>query len=189
MEHGRSHHGNALHNEEVHVPLFVRDPGAGRARVVERVVSTVDLFPTVLGRLGFPLPSREVHGVSLFDDDALARRTGVLTEVRRVTDQRGFIGRDGRKAIFEVALVPHAQEDERRRLWESPRLVGLFDFERDYFEQRPLDDGAALVRMRSEIARRYSSPSMATSARVANVPAAELSEETLSQLKALGYLE
>ena len=188
-EHGMIHHGNALHNEEVHVPLFVRDPRSGRrSEVVEQVVSTVDLFPTVLGQLGIPLPRDRGPGLSLFAREALARRAGVLSEVRRVTDQRGFIGRDGRKAIFEVPLLPQEDEAKRAELWKQPSLVGLFDLEADYFEQHPLDDGATLARLRGklELGFQFASLNRTTPG---SVPAAEMSEEMLDELRSLGYLQ
>lgn len=188
-EHGSIHHGNALHNEEVHVPFFVRDPRSDRlGEVEERVVSTIDIFPTILGQLGIPLPAPPGPGLSVFASEALAQRAGVLSEVRRVTDQRAFISREGRKAIFEIPLLSGEPEGEREGLWKEPRLVGLFDLERDYFEQRPLEEPKVLARLHTRL---FDGFRMASTRRVRgeSIPQVEVSEEVLDQLKSLGYLQ
>ncbi len=60
VEHG----GVSVYQEEVHVPLIVKFPGAQRQQVVEAAVSLVDVAPTVLEAAGAPIPPR-MHGVSL----------------------------------------------------------------------------------------------------------------------------
>lgn len=187
-EHGHMHHGHALHNEELHVPFFVRDPLSDRpAGVVEQVVSTVDLFPTILGQLGAAPPAGQADGVSVFDDERLAARSGVISEIRRARDQRGFISRERRKAIFAVPLRPDDASAGRPQLWRTPRLVGVYDFEQDPFEQHRIHDPEAAARLRSELDAafgRLSSPQRPH----ALIPQGEMSEELLEQLKALGYL-
>ena len=187
-EHGRPYHGNALHNEEMHVPFFVRDARRGRrGEAIEEVVSTVDLFPTLLGLLGMTPPASQRNGVSLFEKAALAQRAGVVSEIRRVTDQRAFITREKKKVIFEVPLLPWGRPAERARLWNTPRLVGLFDLQSDYFDRRPLDDGATVARLQSSVATVFAS---AATTRAKRAPASRpaLGKDELEQLKALGYL-
>jgi arylsulfatase A-like enzyme len=186
-EHGRMHHGNALYNEELHVPFFVRDGGSGRPpALVEHVVSTVDLFPTVLGQLGVAIPPTQADGVSVFSEGALAARAGVLGEIRRVTDQRGFVSRDLRKAIFAVPLREQAAP-ERDAQWESPRLVGVFDIREDYLEQHPLADAPARAHLEAELRAAFGKAARGERADTL-IPAGQLSDETLQQLKGLGYL-
>jgi arylsulfatase A-like enzyme len=53
-------HGHALYEEQVRVPLVLRDPGLGdaaRGRRVREAVSLADVLPTVLERLSVPLPA------------------------------------------------------------------------------------------------------------------------------------
>ncbi len=45
-------HGHSLHVEELHVPLVIEETGRPRAGRVPQVVSTLDVVPTILGRLG-----------------------------------------------------------------------------------------------------------------------------------------
>jgi arylsulfatase A-like enzyme len=54
-EHGTYHHGKSLYNQELHVPLLVRVPGAA-PRVVDRPVSLVDLAPTLYDLIGIAGP-------------------------------------------------------------------------------------------------------------------------------------
>ncbi|MCK6526934.1 sulfatase-like hydrolase/transferase [Myxococcota bacterium] len=48
LEHDNLFHGDDLHQEQVAVPLIMWGPGVPRAPAVETVVSTVDIFPTLL---------------------------------------------------------------------------------------------------------------------------------------------
>jgi arylsulfatase A-like enzyme len=187
-EHGSPYHGNALHNEEVHVPFFLRDPRSGRrGEASDQVVSTVDLFPTILGLLEMASPAGQRDGVSVFDQDALAKRAGVASEIRRVTDQRAFITRERKKVIFDVPLVPRGRPAERARLWKTPKLVGLFDLQTDYFDRRPLDDRAAVAELQSSVLTLFTE-AVRTKVDRAPAPHAALGKEELEQLKALGYL-
>lgn len=51
-EHGEFMHGNTLYDELLRVPLFVRIPG--QTGLVDAPVSSVDITPTLLSRLGYP---------------------------------------------------------------------------------------------------------------------------------------
>jgi len=55
MERGWIGHTRSLHRELLHVPLMFRLPG-GAAGTVEEPVGLVDVLPTVLDRLGLPIP-------------------------------------------------------------------------------------------------------------------------------------
>ncbi len=55
-EHGESTHGYFVYHSTTKVPLIVKLPGSGRARRVERIVSLVDIVPTILSQLDLPFP-------------------------------------------------------------------------------------------------------------------------------------
>jgi choline-sulfatase len=68
-EHGGFEHGHTLYNELVHIPLIVRTPssGAGPTHVVDRLVRTIDIMPTLFELSGIDYaPSFE--GKSLTGD-------------------------------------------------------------------------------------------------------------------------
>jgi arylsulfatase A-like enzyme/predicted Zn-dependent protease len=62
-EHGEKTHGVFVYESTIHVPFLLRAPGLAPRRVGEPV-SLVDVVPTVLGRLGIPVPTG-VEGADL----------------------------------------------------------------------------------------------------------------------------
>ncbi|MCH8005906.1 MAG: sulfatase-like hydrolase/transferase [Planctomycetes bacterium] len=62
--HGEPSHGLFVYNDTIRVPLIIADPTmtmTQRGQVVQEPVSLVDVFPTILKRLGIPLP-HEIDG-------------------------------------------------------------------------------------------------------------------------------
>jgi arylsulfatase A-like enzyme len=57
------HAHRLLYQEQIHVPLIVKSTGAGGGRVIDDLVRTIDVFPTVLEALGVEGP--EVEGRTL----------------------------------------------------------------------------------------------------------------------------
>lgn len=63
-----------LYDGGLHIPLLVRFPdGRGAGTVDDRLVSGVDIAPTLLGFAGVRLPAGATHGYDLFAPDASAR--------------------------------------------------------------------------------------------------------------------
>lgn len=56
-EHGSTHHGTTVHDEQIHVPLVIEGEGIA-ARRVATVVQTIDIAPTIASALGMPRPPR-----------------------------------------------------------------------------------------------------------------------------------
>ena len=56
-EHGSSHHGTTVYDEQIHVPLVVEGEGISAKRV-SSVVQTIDIAPTIASALGMPRPAR-----------------------------------------------------------------------------------------------------------------------------------
>jgi len=57
-EHGESTHGYFVYHSTTKVPLIIKLPGRREAKRVDEIVSLVDIVPTVLSRLGLPLPEK-----------------------------------------------------------------------------------------------------------------------------------
>jgi len=57
LEHGGFGHGDTLYEEVLHVPMIVAGPGVASGARVATVVSLVDVVPTLLDRVGAPLPA------------------------------------------------------------------------------------------------------------------------------------
>ena len=64
-EHGEDTHGLFLYDSTLHVPLIVKLPGlAHHGEVVDKLVRTTDILPTVLALTNTPVPA-DLNGVSL----------------------------------------------------------------------------------------------------------------------------
>lgn len=180
LEHGQWNHDATLYEEEVHIALIVVRPG-GAPRVVERVVSSIDLFPTLLALAGAPLPSSDGESlVPLLDgDDA-----GYLRE-RAFAESRASWRR-----------VQRAVREERWKLIARDRPVAsvfgasleLYDLAADPGEKRDLAAAehvraAAMAAALDEVLARDAPVPPARAARPALDPGLE------RRLEALGYTD
>ena len=79
-EHRLLDHGGRLDPELIEVPLLIKFPGQRKARTVSDLVSTLDLFPTVLEAAGIRPPASD--GLSLVPEDEprLQSRSAVFSE-------------------------------------------------------------------------------------------------------------
>lgn len=177
MEHGHRGHGFKVHNEEVHVPLMFHMGTA--PRVVDFTVSTVDILPTILQRVGIPAPAG-VQGLSLVDDENSRDREGVLTEVRRIHNQKAFTRFDGMKVVLNYGSADS--------VGSPPAQVSVYNARKDLFEQTPLNDPALADALMKDFAQLYAAVVGTTTAPSAE-KAEEVSDETLEQLKSMGYLQ
>jgi arylsulfatase A-like enzyme len=171
QEHGMLLH-ESLHAEVTRVPLIVRLPGAQKVAVVSKTVETVDLAPTLLELAGAPVPAA-VQGRSL-----VPFLLGTATPPYRAFGETGLGGGSRFAAL----------DDYRLLAWGSGDRVELFDLGQDPLEQRDL---AAAEPQRVEVLRRQLAEWQAEVARTAFGAAAAqpLAEDTLKQLKSLGYVQ
>lgn len=176
-EHHRVGHGE-LWSEVLDVPLVIVDPREAGGREVHDRVGLVDLTPTVLDLLGIEPPAK-TQGRSIaraIRGETLAPATYVA-EVRLVDPRQAHTpGQDEAVAIIR---------GDRKLVLETGRRLALFDLELDPREENPLppqDDPEQVAEMR-RVARRVLEDRPAPRA---DTP--ELDEETLEELRALGYL-
>jgi len=200
FEHGYLGHKFDLHVESLHVPLVVRLPGDERAARDDRLVSLVDLYPTILSLAGGRMAAR-AHGQSLLgpprgpgdavfhelrstwfmrlratgqaweeQQDWIAMRAGDETVIWRQERQRG--------ARPAIAAPP---DDEAE-------LLALYDARADPGELAPLTAGAQRVaRTRARLAEWQRAMRLLGSQTGARAPAA-LTPEEERRLRSLGYL-
>lgn len=92
FEHGNKGHKNNLHVESLHVPLLVKPPKPTAPRRDDRLVSLIDVFPTVLEWANATV-DHEVHGRSLLRPTPNAARPLYfeLTSTRYSLDWTGRI--------------------------------------------------------------------------------------------------
>lgn len=177
-ERGDMGHGFKLHAEELHVPLFVRS--GQEARTVDFTVSTLDVFPTIIEMAKFDIPSY-AQGISLLNDENSRDRFGVLSEIRRKYNQRSITTFEGKKLIMEFPDVEYTGADIAKISG-----VGLFDRTVDPKERSSIEDPAttkALLGEFDKLYRKIAPQSAKTNETV------EVSDETVKQLKSLGYIQ
>lgn len=175
-EKGMWGHGHCLYEEELRVPLAIVWPSAlPEARVVDRVVRTVDLLPTLLDLAQVEIPAG-VQGSSLVDllegVPSEGPESPAYSEIVWSGKQSEALRRDGLKLI---------------RTWDGQRW--LFDLNTDPGErvdlaaERPADI-ESLTREMDEFAEFL---------RAGRLQGAEeereLDDATLERLKALGYVQ
>ena len=174
-DHGGWGHGRSLYEEQIRVPLIVRLPGAiGAGRRVERVVSLIDLMPTLLPMAGARVPSAAVG------EDLGPLLAGEPMDSLGVSFASGVKWRPNMKSV----------RTQTRKWIESPRPDSrlFFDIETDPLESTNLfknDPGAAdalagsLADHRAHLALGQILPARARA----------LDAATREKLEALGYLQ
>jgi hypothetical protein len=158
-----------------------------QGRVINETVSTIDLLPTLLARVGLKKP-QDLPGVSLFDDQALKDRRGVMSEIRKKYDMKSVTDAPGDRLIMDVAF-DERDPDPRKSLeaWVAPRVYGVFDSRNDYACMKPVQNRGLEARLRGTFGELHTK---ALKALVAPITSGEeIKDETLQQLKSLGYLQ
>jgi arylsulfatase A-like enzyme len=203
LEHGRTFHGQSVYSELAAVPLIFWGPGLVPAgRVVDRVVQTVDIMPTLLAMSRLPLPA-QAQGHSFLP---LIHPGGAPGGNTVRADGPAWVDRP---AIIEKAVTtepmgapPPQDTASTAILFEGWKLVHntkrhadrpefeLYDHARDPLDQN--DVAAAHPDVVKSLSRQMQAwRKMATAARLK--PDAEaakgLSKAELERLRSLGYIQ
>ena len=185
LEHGQWNHDETLYEEEVHIPLVIVRPGT-RPRVVDRVVSSLDLFPTLLELAGAPpVPSDGQSLVPLLDgDDAGYQRTRAFSQSRGRWGSVQQATRDARwKAVFNDSWAA----------WFLGVPIELYDLHADPGQKRNL--AGTNVAQAALLADEHRAAASAPLARGVPAPprpadaAVPLSPDLARKLESLGYAE
>ncbi len=171
-DHGETFHGYFVYDSTVHVPLILRLPDRINAgRRIDAAVSHVDIVPTVLELTGQPAPE-QLHGRSLLQapDD--------------VGDSRVYA--ESFYPLLHYGWAPlRSLRSATHKYIESP-TPELFDLKADPGEAKSLfasepGVGRAMARSLLDLAQRLEEGA-------ATAAAPDLDEQTLAQLRALGYM-
>jgi arylsulfatase A-like enzyme len=177
-DHGGYYHGHTLYDELTRAALVVKPAGRFAPCRVGAPVQTVDLYPTLAAAAGAPrgdVPGRDLRGL-------LAGEPGGADAARPLFSETELRGR-----LRSVVLGRHKLVLEDRRAAGLADLVWLYDLAADSGERNdrrarePVRAAylAASLRRHLELARRRS----------AGAGRRALDEETLAQLRALGYVD
>ena len=185
FEHGTKGHRNNLYEESVRIPMVVKPPGWSDPIRDSRLVSQIDLFPTILEAAGIS-PAHHHHGRSLLapaDDSSRALFYELKTE---------WVARDratGEEGILSDLWLAVRDGDHKLVLERNENRVELFDLADDPAEQVPLGPGfrpriAELDRRLAE----YLETMQADGERWERSPPVSLSPGQEDRLRSLGYL-
>ena len=183
-EHGGFSHLRKLYDELLHVPLIVRIPGQ-QGQVVPEQVGHIDIMPTVLELARVPLDEYELDGHSLL---SLIRGgpPGPFADrclIADATPDRAF----DRVAAWTARWKYIYDEIESREY--------LFDLQADMGEQRNVVDQVdrtIVEPLKATVMEYLSRPrglESAVESDVASTEAAQVDEEVIRRLVALGYIE
>ncbi|HYG62929.1 MAG TPA: sulfatase-like hydrolase/transferase, partial [Thermoanaerobaculia bacterium] len=172
-EHGIVFRHVGLHDTTTHVPMMIRWPGPGKkGRRIEGLVQTIDLFPTILGAVGLPVPQQ--------DGEDLRKLTGD--------------GRKGRRAVFaehaaKLGLMARTREHKYILSQGNPQFFpdgpSLYDVNADPGETRNLaGQNLAAERQMADLLFRW----LADRRHHTETTPKDLSPEEIERLRALGYI-
>jgi arylsulfatase A-like enzyme len=182
--HGSISHGGPILDEPlVHVPLVFQGPGIPAGRVVEDVVRSIDVYPT-LAQLAGVEPPPVVQGRSLvpFWTDAPAPPpASAFASFEEPVEEAGS---GPPRRSYAVRLGRHKLEQR------PDGSVVLYDLERDplELEDRVGSDPETVLNLKAELDR-WLAEETALGALVARGETRELSPEVLEQLRELGYVK
>lgn len=154
-EHNHYHHGYTLFDDQVHIPMILRIPGAHEGRTVERPVASIDLAPTILGALGLDVPEF-MRGVDRLAEDAptddayfceyptydsSAQKAWVLGNFKYLHDPLFHS-----EALYDLAADPGEQNNV---LAEHPEIAQRARREMDAFRWEELQKGRFHLRVQA----------------------------------------
>lgn len=181
LEHGDLTHGLQLYNEEINVPLFLKTAGTPLKGVIEEVVSNIDVLPTLVEQANIKF-DRWLPGVSLTNLEGLQGRRGVMSEIDRKYHQRAFTDVNGLRVIFgtkqrETPLIGEYTDHE----------VSCFNSSNDPFALKQIKEREWCEELKELLVDKMK---LAKSQQVSESQESfTMKDETLEQLRSLGYIQ
>jgi len=124
-EHALLFHDRVLYEEVLRVPLIIKYPYSSRRGVIEKQVSLVDLFPTILSLLNYPIPPG-IDGEPIEDSNHPIIAENHIRSAFQDTEKRF---RRDLKTIYQ---------GKYKYIWASNGLHELYDLEKDPREKENL---------------------------------------------------
>ncbi len=183
FERGFVQHGKTLFEELLRIPLVMRVPHRA-PQVIDEPVMSADIAPTILGALGLP-PDPRMQGIDVLRarPDAHFGERPIWSEIHD-----DFVHKYSLRDPSGWKLI-HAPPDDEV-VFPSPREWSLFDLSSDPGETRDVagEEPERLERLRASLERQRSALEKLARG-LDTVEEGEVREETLEQLRQLGYVE
>lgn len=183
-EHGYWGHGRHLYEPTLHIPMSITWEGRLEPRTLDAPASLLDLTPTVFGLLDLP-----VHPAFQGIDWTPVLRGNAEPNMDRVTyhqAHKGAVQRSGnqnarRQGLLEVGQVEHGQKEILRVTNDKHWLFDLTKDPKELANKASGDPSAELHQWLEKVREGLASSDA--------LPPAELDEEAIEKLRALGYID
>jgi len=189
FEHGKRGHGQSLYETQLRVPLMIKLPGMqpGDGARLSQPISLVDVAPTVLHAFGVPRPEGfqgTTLGPVMFGEDRASAFDYVFAELQiNPSAKRMALRHDDWKLIRNDLIRKNGRED---RVWELYNL-GADPGETDNQWSNP-DTGEVAERLETALFQWEEAVARHAVDRQIK-PLSELDEDTLEELRGLGYVQ
>ena len=195
FEHGGTGHGFTFYEEMLRIPWILRFPGGPEELVIDQRVQLIDIMPTILDLVGLVGPG-EMQGKSLTglirgDEIRGLEERALIAEASHLGNARSLIHDDAK--IIRGNYLPSHVSSIDRALYNLRQLVVrsddlFFDLDRDPAELSPRDpSNFEQGRSLQKLLQAYEA--VADEGEIASPVPEVLSEETIEDLRAIGYLD
>lgn len=177
-------HGQDFYEEFVRVPLIIKYPGRSQSKIVPHPVSLIDLVPTVLNYYKMKIPDF-VQGESLLIPNSKRKNRYIVSEsVVMKTLERKML-RVGNLKFVITMLKP---EKPGRINWDRVIKPRLYDLEADPREEKNLFEDEKFKNTCLNLEKALKNI-LKISVKYGPAKTTALDEETINQLKQLGYIQ
>lgn len=185
FEHGGCNHIHSVYEELIKVPLIIRTPNVGIRRIRTQVPASTGILPTVLDLIDVPNDLGDENNLMRFfrEDNFSFKRiiseTGRNIHVNSTTNKREFL-----RSI---------RTDKWKLIWRQETVyVGTLEFNKTGFELYDLENDPEELRNvvgdYPDVFQKLRGGVFSAGSNDVYNEKADLDEETLEQLRALGYL-
>jgi arylsulfatase A-like enzyme len=186
-DHAGRGHGETLYDELIRIPLIVHLPGQTERRDVDRVVSLIDVAPTLLDLAGIP-PPRTFEGHSFRDAVSRGPWDAITSALARPAPERPAFSELLPKGKNDPLRHDRAIVDGGLKLLVSPAGdTERFDLIADPGEHAPLEGAAHRGELAAILARLTERARGVKLEETDDASEPEIDEKARQRLKALGY--
>jgi choline-sulfatase len=179
-----SFHGQDFHEEFIKVPLIIKYPNQSKGQIMQQPVSLIDVVPTVLNNYQMKIPDF-VQGESLMIQPAARKNRHIISEAVVMKKIEKKMIRVGNLKYILTMVKPNKPG---RVNWDRVIQQRLYNLEEDPLEKKNLfeDEKFKNTCLNFEKALKRI---LKASAKYGPSKETKLDEETINQLKQLGYIQ
>lgn len=188
-DHGLMDHQYSVHDTLLHVPLTIEGGSFNQSCESNRLIQTVDLFPTILDTIDLPVPEHS-QGISFHPNSSTPSREYIVGEylspnptVERLSEQTGTSKEELEKFGRQLRTI---RTKEYKLIRMSSGDVDLYDLDNDPDELNKISNSQQMIyeELESKLDAWLESFNHASGGE-----SEEMSNSTKQRLENLGYLQ